>query len=168
MTPYVYGNRLGISIIDLNKTLGKFREALNITAHVAYRGGIVLFISNHKETAQMVEKMAMECGEYAHCRPYNSKVMLDSESYFQKLMRPPDLIILMSSYDGVFLDHKIIMDAASTLIPTIGIVDTNSDPRLITYPIPANDDTPCAVKLYCSLFKEAINIGKAKRKLFIM
>lgn len=54
MTPYVYGARLGVSIIDLNKTLDRFREALNVTAHVAYRGGIVLFVSNHKEVHKLL------------------------------------------------------------------------------------------------------------------
>lgn len=49
MAPYVYGTRLGISIIDLNQTVPKLREALNVAAHIAFRGGIIMFASNHKE-----------------------------------------------------------------------------------------------------------------------
>jgi len=53
MTPYVYGTRLGVSIIDLNQTVDRFREALNVTAHIAYRGGIIMFVSNHKEVRKL-------------------------------------------------------------------------------------------------------------------
>lgn len=49
MAPYVYGTRLGVSIIDLNQTVVKFRQALNVAAHIAYRGGVIMFASNHKE-----------------------------------------------------------------------------------------------------------------------
>lgn len=60
--------------------------------------------------------------------------------------------------------HLGVTDAAKMLIPTVGVVDTNCDPSLISYPIPGNDDTPSAVHLYCKLFKEAILRGKNKRK----
>jgi len=61
--------------------------------------------------------------------------------------------------------HGIVNDAAKMLIPTVGIVDSNCGPNLITYPVPGNDDSLCAVELYCRLFKEAILRGKSKRKL---
>ena len=55
-------------------------------------------------------------------------------------------------------------DAAKMCIPTIGIVDSNSNPQLISYPVPGNDDSPSAIQLYCELFRDAILVGKAKRK----
>ena len=55
-------------------------------------------------------------------------------------------------------------EATKVLVPIVGVVDTNCDPRLVTYPVPGNDDSPSAVSLYCHLFKEAILRGKAKRK----
>ena len=64
----------------------------------------------------------------------------------------------------VFDQHRAVIDANMMLIPTIGVVDTACDPRLITYPVPGNDDTPCAIELYCKLFKTAIKLGKQKRK----
>lgn len=109
----------------------------------------------------------MACGEYAHCRPYSPKTFTDSENFFGKVMRLPDLVIMTSTLNTVFLPHRLIKDCAAMLIPTVAIVDTNCDPRLVTYPIPANDDTPCAIKLYCDLFKEAILVGKEKKKEYI-
>lgn len=52
-------------------------------------------------------------------------------------------------------------------IPTIGIVDSNCSPELITYLVPGNDDTPASIDLYCKLFKEAILRGKQKRQQFM-
>jgi small subunit ribosomal protein S2 len=60
--------------------------------------------------------------------------------------------------------HLGVTDGAKMLIPTVGVVDSNCNPNLITYPIPGNDDSLPALQLYCSLFKEAILRGKNKRK----
>ena len=49
MTPYIYGSRNGVLIFDLNQTVEKLRAALNFTAHISFRGGLILFISNHRE-----------------------------------------------------------------------------------------------------------------------
>ena len=45
-------------------------------------------------------------------------------------------------------------------IPIIAILDTNSDPEGIDYPIPGNDDARRSIDLYCSLVKETINNAK--------
>jgi small subunit ribosomal protein S2 len=71
---------------------------------------------------------------------------------------------MLNTLDTVLAQHGAVGDAAKMLIPTVGVVDTNCDPNLLTYPIPGNDDTLCAVQLYCKLFKEAILRGKNKRK----
>lgn len=56
-----------------------------------------------------------------------------------------------------------ITECAKMLIPTVGIVDTDSDPRLICYPVAGNDDSPSSVSLYCKYFKTAILRGKELR-----
>ena len=45
-------------------------------------------------------------------------------------------------------------------IPIIAILDTNSDPEGIDYPIPGNDDARRSIDLYCNLMKETINDAK--------
>ena len=59
-------------------------------------------------------------------------------------------------------DRNAIKEAQSLNIPVFAIVDTNSDPTGITYPIPANDDAIKSVKLILGYFAEAMKEGKAK------
>jgi small subunit ribosomal protein S2 len=56
------------------------------------------------------------------------------------------------------------VDAAKVGIPTVGIVDSDCNPNIITYPIPGNDDTLESIQLYLHLFKQAILLGKKAQK----
>ena len=51
---------------------------------------------------------------------------------------------------------------------TIGVVDSDSDPRLITYPVPGNDDTPTAVNLYCDLFSVSASQRSISLVIFLI
>ncbi|XP_014673169.1 PREDICTED: 28S ribosomal protein S2, mitochondrial-like [Priapulus caudatus] len=163
MRQFVFGQRLGQLIIDLEQTAPLLRDALNFTAHIAYRRGIVLFVSRQPQTAAIVEKAAQECGEYAHCRYWQGGVLTNANEQFGAVTRLPDVVVFLCTLNSVFESHIAVRDAAKMLIPTVGVVDTNCDPNLVTYPVPGNDDTPAAVRLYCRLFKEAVLRGKAKR-----
>ena len=59
-------------------------------------------------------------------------------------------------------DKNAIKEAQSLNIPVFAIVDTNSNPTGIDYPIPANDDAIKSVKLILEYFAAAIKEGKAK------
>lgn len=163
MRPFIFGNRLNMDIIDLEKTLPLLQDALNFAAHIAYREGIILFISRHPQTLPLVERVASQCGEYAHCRKWQLGTFTNSVDLFGAITRLPDLCIFLSTHDSVFEQHKAVVESAKCNIPTIGILDTSCDPRLITYPVPGNDDSPNAIHLYCELFKRAIMKGKQKR-----
>ena len=113
------------------------------------------------QTGHLAEKLAQETGEYAHTHNFPGGTFLNSTVFFGATTRLPDLLIFLSTLNNVFDDHRAVLDANRLLIPSVGIVDTPSDPRLVTYPVPGNDDTPCAIQLYCRLFKTAILAGKA-------
>ena len=164
MTPYLFGTRLGVDIIDLDQTLPLLHHALNFTGHIAYRGGVILFISRNRQMSPLIEKIAKDCGEYVHCRFWKGGTFTNATVQFGSVTRLPDLCIFINTLNSVFQTHIAVTDAAKMLIPTVGIVDSNCDPRLIAYPVPGNDDTPAAVELYCRLFKEVILKAKAKRK----
>lgn len=163
MRPYIFGKRLGVTIIDLNETTRLLRRALLISAEIAYRKGIILFVMENRQNAHFVEDAAKDCGEYAYCRKWNDRIFTDSQAIFNAVTRLPDLCIFFSTL-GAFGHHRGITISAKMLIPTIAICDTNSDPTLVTYPVPGNDDTPDSIQLYSRLFKEAIMKGKEKRE----
>ncbi|TPP66679.1 Mitochondrial ribosomal protein S2 [Fasciola gigantica] len=162
MAPYIYGTRQGIDILDLDQTNLLLFDALNFTAHIAYRKGIILFMSQNQQMLPLIEKTAKNVGEFSYCRKWAGGVFTDAKNLFNEAVRLPDLIIFLSTLSTVAKPHDAVRDAAKLLIPTVGIVDTNADPRLITYPVPGNDDSPITVRLWCGLFSEAITRGKRR------
>ncbi|KAJ8924675.1 hypothetical protein NQ315_000826 [Exocentrus adspersus] len=164
MLPYIYGSRLGHLIFDLDKTATYLRLALNIVAHVAYRDGIILFFLRGAQNAHLVEQTAKECGEFAHTRFWRGGIFTNANKQFGAVTRLPDLCIFMNTLNNILTTHTAVRDAAKMTIITIGVVDTNCNPSLITYPVPGNDDSPASIELYCKLFKSAILRGKEKRR----
>lgn len=73
----------------------------------------------------------------------------------------------MNTQNTINTQHTAVRDAAKMNIPSIGIVDTNCDPDLITYVVPGNDDSPMSIEFYCKIFKDAIMRGKSKRQQFL-
>lgn len=167
MLPYILGSRMGHLIFDLDKTLDMLHQALNFTAHIAYRDGIILFITQSPQNGHLIEKTALECKEFAHTRVWRQGMFTNSTMIFGAVTRLPDLVIFFNTQTTVLEEHWAVKEAAKMCIPTVGVVDTNCSPNLITYPVPGNDDSPIAIQLYCSLFKEAILKGKKERKRVI-
>ena len=64
MAPYIYTERNGIHIIDLQKTVGKVDEAYNAIADIASQGGTVLFVGTKKQAQDAVKVEAERCGMY--------------------------------------------------------------------------------------------------------
>lgn len=166
MKQFVIGSRLGTLIFDLDQTAELLGDALNFIAHIAFRGGIIMFVTRYKQNTYLIEKTAVECGEYCHTRDWAFGMFTDPNRYGQ-MTRLPDLTIFLNTLNSVFNIHRGVLESNKLLIPCVGVVDTNCFPNYITYPIPGNDDTPQAMELYCKLFKEAILQGKAKRKEFL-
>ncbi|XP_058380436.1 small ribosomal subunit protein uS2m [Diceros bicornis minor] len=164
MEPYIFGSRLDQDIIDLEQTATHLQQALNFTAHVAYRRGIILFVSRNRQFSHLIENTARDCGEYAHTRYFKGGLLTNAPLLLGPRVRLPDLIIFLHTLNNVFEPHVAVRDAAKMNIPTVGIVDTNCNPTLITYPVPGNDDSPPAVHLFCRLFRTTISRAKEKRR----
>ncbi|XP_045702171.1 28S ribosomal protein S2, mitochondrial isoform X2 [Phyllostomus hastatus] len=163
MEPYIFGSRLGQDIIDLEQTAAHLQLALNFTAHVAYRKGIILFVGRNRQFSHLIENTARDCGEYAHTRYFKGGLLTNAPLLLGAGVRLPDLIVFLSTLNNVFEPHVAVRDAAKMNIPTVGVVDTNCNPCLVTYPVPGNDDSPPAVQLFCRLFRTAVTRAKAKR-----
>ncbi len=74
-----------------------------------------------------------------------------------EMKKVPDLVFVIdTNYESL-----AIAESAKLGIPIIAILDSNSNPDNIDYPIPGNDDARRAIDLYCNLIKETINSAKA-------
>ena len=73
----------------------------------------------------------------------------------------PDLIFIIDTN----YEKLAIKEAAKLNIPIIAILDTNSDPTNVDYPIPGNDDARRAINLYCDLLKETIQNAQKEIKI---
>ena len=73
----------------------------------------------------------------------------------------PKALIVVDS----MVEKNAIREARKAGIPIIGLVDTNCDPDLVDYPIPANDDSIKSITLYVTLFGNIIKQGKKSEAL---
>ena len=73
-----------------------------------------------------------------------------------EMKKIPDLVFVIdTNYESLAIKESIKLG-----IPIIAILDTNSDPEGIDFPIPGNDDARRSIDLYCSLLKETIQNAK--------
>ena len=102
----------------------------------------------------------------AENRGFTKKELLKMSGQRDKLQRSlggimemkkvPDLVFIIdTNYESLAIKESIKLK-----IPIIAILDTNSDPEGIDYPIPGNDDARRSIDLYCNLMKETINDAK--------
>ena len=80
-----------------------------------------------------------------------------------EMKKIPDLVFIIdTNYESLAIKESIKLG-----IPIIAILDTNSDPEGIDFPIPGNDDARRSIDLYCNLLKETIeNAKKETPKVF--
>ena len=73
-----------------------------------------------------------------------------------EMKKIPDLVFIIdTNYESLAIQESIKLS-----IPIIAILDTNSNPDSIDFPIPGNDDARRSIDLYCSLIKETIENAK--------
>ena len=77
------------------------------------------------------------------------------------LNRLPSAIFIVD----ILKEHIALAEAKKLNIPTFAIVDTNSDPRTVDFPIPANDDASKSISLIVDTMVRAIEEGLVERKL---
>ena len=99
-------------------------------------------------------------------RGFTKKELLKMSGQRDKLQRSlggimsmkkiPDLVFIIdTNYESLAIKESIKLG-----IPIIAILDTNSNPEGIDFPIPGNDDARRSIDLYCNLLKETINDAK--------
>jgi small subunit ribosomal protein S2 len=204
MAPYIFMERNGIHIIDLEKTVVKIDEAASAMKHIAKSGKKVLFVATKKQAKEIVaEKVKAVNMPYVTERWPGG--MLTNFPTIRKAVKKMSSIDKMAT-DGTFLnlskrerlqvtrqraklektlgsiidltrlpsalfivdvtkEHIAVREAKRLGIPVFAMVDTNSDPSDIEFPIPANDDASKSISLIIGILCQAIEEGLSERKL---
>ncbi|ORZ09413.1 ribosomal protein S2, flavodoxin-like domain-containing protein [Lobosporangium transversale] len=167
--PFVFGVREGISIINLEHTLTHLRRACTVTKAVARQGGIILFIGTRDGVNNVTIDAAKSCNAYYVASKWCPGTITNAQEIVGphtprlpnarpgELAKPfrPDLVIVLNPIENMIA----IKEATRFHIPTIAITDTDVDPRIVSYPIPANDDSVRGVELIAKVLAEAAKEG---------
>ena len=203
MAPYIFMERNGIHVIDLNKTLACLDAAANYMQNVVKSGRKIMFVATKKQAKQIVsaeaERLKMPyvterwlggmLTNFATVRKSIKKMsaierLMKDEAFKnlakrERLMKQREKEKLEKVLGGIadqgrlpaalFVvdikrEHIAIKEAKKLNIPVIGMVDTNSDPESIDFPIPANDDAFKSISLITSVIGKAIEEGLMERK----
>jgi small subunit ribosomal protein S2 len=204
MAPYIFMEKNGIHIIDLNKSQAKLEEAANAMKQIAKSGRKILFVATKKQAKDIVAERVKAIN-----MPYVTERwpggMLTNFPTIRKAVKKMSSIDKMAT-DGTFdtlskreklqitrqraklekmlgsisdltrlpaamfivdvaKEYIAVREANRLNIPVFAMVDTNSDPRNIDFPIPANDDASKSIALVMDYVTEAVKEGLNERKL---
>lgn len=204
MAPYIFMEKNGIHIIDLNKTIAKLNEATSALKQIAKSGKKILFVATKKQAKDVVaekvkevnmpyiterwlggtltnfhtirksirkmtsmDKMRTDPAFLSISKRERLQIQRQTEKMQKMLGSITDLTRLPAALFIVDInkEHIAIQEARRLNIPTFAVVDTNSDPNKVDFPIPANDDATKAISLLISKITESIQEGLSERKL---
>ncbi len=202
MERFIFGERNGIHIINLEKTQECLEKALDFLGRCASEGKMMLFVSTKPQSLKVVEEIAKECsspyvvskwipglltnfstikqriryladlkdqkatGELSkYTKKEQAKLgkvigkLEASLGGVQNVTACPDAVIVLD----VVRDHIAVLEAKKLGIPVVGIVDTNSNPTEIDYPIPANDDALMSLKYLLGKVRDTVQKSRKSR-----
>ena len=159
MAPYIYTERNGIYIIDLQKSVGKVDEAYDAVFDIAEQGGIILFVGTKKQAQDAIKQEAERCGMYYVNERWLGGMLTNFKTIESRIARLKEIEAMEE--DGTFevlpkKERICVQEAHALGIPLIGIADTNCDPEELDYVIPGNDDAIRAVKLIVGKMADAV------------
>lgn len=203
MAPYIFMERNGIHVIDLNKTVVKLDEAAAALKQIAKSGKKILFVATKKQAKEIVAESVKKVNmpyvterwpggmltNFATIRKAVKKMAtidkMASDGTYETISKKEKLTIsrerekLETQFGSItdmsrlpaalFIvdiskEHIAVAEARRLNIPTFAIVDTNSNPNLVDYPIPANDDAAKSISLIMDVVIAAVQEGLSERK----
>jgi small subunit ribosomal protein S2 len=199
MKKFIFGDRGGIYIIDLEKTVECLHQARDFARDIAAKGGRFLYIGTKKQAQDVIKDEAIRAGMfYANnrwmgglltnfdtvkksIRKLQDIERMEKEGIFEKLSKKEVASLnkererLLNDLGGiremtqmpqavVVVDVKkediAIKEAVRLKIPIIAMIDTNSDPDPVDYPVPSNDDAVKSIRILITMITDGIIEGR--------
>ena len=202
MSPYIFMERRGIHIIDLNRTSESLESAGKTMKQIARSGRKILFVATKKQAREIVsnaarsvnmpyvterwlggmltnfstirksikkmndiDRMLNDTGQYSFTKKERLTLSRERNKLekvlggIANLTRIPSAVFIVD----ISHEHLALAEAKKLGMHTFAMVDTNSDPNLVDYPIPANDDASKSVELITKYVTEMIKEGLDER-----
>tara|TARA_B100001250_G_C19764146_1_gene773906 strand:- start:1025 stop:1693 length:669 start_codon:yes stop_codon:yes gene_type:complete len=204
MTPYIFMEKNGTHILDLNQTVSKLDEGLTALKKIAKTGRRILFVATKKQAKDIlikhikplkmpyiterwpggmltnfvtirkaVKKMAAidKMKEDGTISTLSKKERLQLDRKRQKLEKDLGSISEMNRLPGALFVVDIVKEKIAVLeakklgIPTFAMVDTNSDPQLVDFAIPSNDDASKSIDTILSYVANTLKVALSEREV---
>jgi small subunit ribosomal protein S2 len=203
--PFIYGERNGIHIINLDLTQKLWDRARKYVVDTLSRGGSILFVGTKLQAREIVATEAARCGAFhvtsrwlggtlsnfqtiknsidrmrkmedllAEAEKPDTKVRLVKKEKLtmsrdvgklsanlggiRSMKRLPDVLFVVD----IVKEDIAVAEARRLHIPVIALADTNSNPDLVDFPIPANDDATRTIQLFVAEMANAVAEGRAQ------
>jgi small subunit ribosomal protein S2 len=200
--PFVYDNRHGISIINLEKTYDLLEQATQAIQEIVASGKQVLLVGTKRQAKEPIRELAgatnmpfcvnrwmggtltnyetvsasigkykkflrmeedgsldkMHGKESAAIKRQMTRMRRDFEGLLN-LQGLPGAVFLIDSHN----EEIAVAEANRLKIPVIALVDSNSDPSILSHPIPGNDDSTKSIRIIVDVILDAIQSGLSKR-----
>lgn len=197
MEQYIFGERNGVHIIDLEQTVPMLYRAMEAVRDVAAGGGRVLFVGTKRQAATIVSESASRCGQYYVNHRWLGGMMTNWKTISNSIKRLRTVEEQLAQEDAGLTKRELlrvererakldqalggikemgglpdilfivdtnkediaVQEATKLGLPVIAVIDSNSNPEGVTYPIPGNDDAMRAISLYCELISGSVLDG---------
>ena len=198
MAPYVFMEKNGIHIIDLNKSVAKIEEAASAMKQIVKSGKNILFVATKKQAKDIVTEKVKKTNmpyiterwpgglltNFVTIRKAVKKMdtidKMNEDGTIETLSKRERLQIsrtrekLERNLGSISKMHRLpsaifvvdinkeriaVAEAKKLNIPTFAMVDTNSDPNLVAFPIPSNDDATKSIECIVEILITAVAEG---------
>ena len=161
--------RKGIHIIDLNRTSERLEATGAAMKQIAKSGRKILFVATKKQAKDIVANAAKEVNMPYVTERWLGGMMTNFQTIRKsiKKMNSIDAMLADGSLSSINKKEKLtltreriaIKEAKKLGMKTFAVVDTNSNPNDVDFPIPGNDDASKSVKLICDYLVGMIKEG---------
>lgn len=202
MTPYIFGKRNRIHIIDVKQTVKGLLLARKFITKTVSEGKDILFVGTKRQARNIIEKHVTDCGmhycterwlggtltnfttirarlkrleelekieETGEMKSYSKKMESQLNREKSKIHRNLSGIRNMKKLPGAMViidvnaETNAVKEARKLGIPTVCLIDTDSNPDFADIPIPGNDDAMRAIEIVVDQLCRAVNEGKQAR-----